>query len=45
MARDLGVPEGGDVSGNEVDDVVEGSGGQEAATEQPSPTPTPWQPP
>jgi molecular chaperone GrpE len=37
MDRDLGVPEGGDVSDDEVNDARDTASGQEAATGQPSP--------
>ena len=37
MARDLGVPEGGDVSDDEAADARDTVSGQEAATGQPSP--------
>lgn len=37
MARDLNTPEGGDMSGDEVNAAQDGSGGQETATGQPSP--------
>lgn len=37
MARDLNTPEGGDMSGDEVNAARDGSGGQETATGQPSP--------